>query len=901
MPSAIDNRNIWRRLFIPSRDFGRGWVNKTKIVGWSALVIGSVAGVVVGALGIAGAFTPSFVVTIDQPVGGNVIVPQSQCVSSEECAVRSGGDLAIEIVAEDGYKLVRIDCEGCVNKLEQEATVEIQDIKSPLTITPIFQPTATVTVNANGATDAASCTVLSDEYRGGTCAEVSGGAIELSAAPEIPAERLSFEMWRLSSDAWAQDLDLTQPTITVIAPDSLETLEATAVYSGSVVLTIVNDNQGVDFAQSDIPSHYECSNVAETIRCVFKEDDRITLRVVPDLSDDTRRFRHWKCEGGSCGAQREIGALDRLFILTNEPLGGDMTVTPVFEDIVFTALTLDGALGGSVSADCEQTNNCTRESGWRTNVTATPEDGYRFANWDCIGDSCPRTLTPNPLRLTLNSDVTLAPIFEEIATVALIIGTSPNGSAEADCGSECDQEPDWHATVTATAEDGYQFANWECIGDSCPRTLTTNPLRLTLNSDVTLTPIFEEIATVALTIGTSPNGSAEADCGSDCDQEPDWRTTVTATPDDGYQFVSWDCNGDSCPSSRTTNPLRLTLNSDVTLTPIFEEVATASLTIGASPNGSAEADCESDCDREPGWTTTVTATANDGYQFASWGCTGDSCPSSQTANPLTLTVDDNIVITAIFEEMPPTTPQTQLNIGLMGGGGYITSARGRMGDERSYPDDCRSNCSYDFNQGSLVRISARPRAFRAGTPDLGRWVFEKWVINSGKATLDEGDSLTDPFVDLIINGEEVDITAVFRPAVLFSFTIDEFDSSLSSWSSKFTTVRVDVRRNNSRGTTTTGYLAGYDDGAGIGCGLDKLSSDSLCHLLVPHNTDFDLEFWASPKDSSSLIDPSRIDVDFRGGHQPREIFEVSGDEDVVAYRVVIGTESIDTELRIRID
>jgi len=55
--------------------------------------------------------------------------------------VRSGGDLAIEIVAEDGYKLVGIDCEGCVNKLEQEATVEIQDIKSALTITLVFQPT----------------------------------------------------------------------------------------------------------------------------------------------------------------------------------------------------------------------------------------------------------------------------------------------------------------------------------------------------------------------------------------------------------------------------------------------------------------------------------------------------------------------------------------------------------------------------------------------------------------------------------------------------------------------------------------------------------------------------------------------------------------------------------------
>jgi len=684
MPPAVDNRKWWDRYFLPSRDFGRSWVNKAKLIGWPIAVIG----VVVGALFIFGVLPPpaSYTVTIDPQANGQVRILESRCITSPTCIVTEGDDLLIEVTAKDGYKLKDLDCPECLSRLEPGIPGEpivIENIRNNLTITPDFQPSGTVRVDS--AIGNAVCRVISDGYRGDTCAEVSGRDIELSADPEIPAGEMTFELfqiWQLSSDAWAEGVDLTQSTIEVTVPESLGTLDATAVYSGQDVLTIVNNAQGVDFLESNIPPHYDCDETsAPIIRCRFDEDELISLTLAADRSDDTRRFVHWLCVGGNCGSGRPIGVHDGLFILRNEPLGGNMTVTPIFEEITFTALTTYDGLGGRVRADCERTNNCMRESGWRTEVTATPDDGYRFVSWDCVGNSCSGSLTANPLRLVLNSDVTLTPIFEEVPTVGLTIGAASNGRAAADCGSNCDREIGWRTTVTATPNSGHRFVRWDCIGSSCPSFLTASPLSLTLDSDITLTPIFEEVTTASLTIGVASNGRAAADCGSNCDREIGWRTTVTATPNDRYEFAGWNCTG-SCPSGNISATAHITINENTSITPIFRLISTPPpppdnsgsnertdqtpdddngdsrsaptrvLTVRVNGEGSvstSEGNCNSRTCRytvQDGATIRLTASADRGYRFAGWsGAISGSSSSSS------ISITRNQSVTARFEKI----------------------------------------------------------------------------------------------------------------------------------------------------------------------------------------------------------------------------------------------------------
>ena len=109
--------------------------------------------------------------------------------------------------------------------------------------------------------------------------------------------------------------------------------------------------------------------------------------------------------------------------------------------------------------------------------------------------------------------------------------------------------------ISATPADGYQFKQWS---DG----VTDNPRTLTLTQDMTLTAEFEPIMfNVAVSsadesMGTV-SGSGEFAYGT--------AVQLTATPAEGYQFVSWS-------DGSTDNPRTLTLTQDLTLTAEFEKI-----------------------------------------------------------------------------------------------------------------------------------------------------------------------------------------------------------------------------------------------------------------------------------------------------------------------------------------
>ena len=108
------------------------------------------------------------------------------------------------------------------------------------------------------------------------------------------------------------------------------------------------------------------------------------------------------------------------------------------------------------------------------------------------------------------------------------------------------------ATFTATADEGYHFAQWS-DGD------TNNPRIVTVDSDTTLTAIF---AINQYTVNAIPNdpemgnvtGSGISDHGS--------TITLTATANGGYHFDHWSDNV-------TDNPRPLTVTRDTTVTAYF--------------------------------------------------------------------------------------------------------------------------------------------------------------------------------------------------------------------------------------------------------------------------------------------------------------------------------------------
>ena len=147
-----------------------------------------------------------------------------------------------------------------------------------------------------------------------------------------------------------------------------------------------------------------------------------------------------------------------------------------------------------------------------------------------------------------NSFQTTTP--EKVAVQYTLTVTSANGGSVTDGGTYDDGT---EVTITATANDGYEFVGWEG-NDSSNSSLT-----ITLNSNQTVQPIFQ-IIQYTLSVSTTEGGTVSSEGGT---YDFGTEVTITATPNEGYRFTGWEGN------DSTSESLTVTLNSDVEITPIF--------------------------------------------------------------------------------------------------------------------------------------------------------------------------------------------------------------------------------------------------------------------------------------------------------------------------------------------
>ena len=184
--------------------------------------------------------------------------------------------------------------------------------------------------------------------------------------------------------------------------------------------------------------------------------------------------------------------------------------------------------------------------------------------------------------------------------------------------------------LTAIPAFGFEFDSWS--GDL---TGTENPVTITMDTDKNIVALFVEIPSYALTV-TAENGSVSMDPAVGSYLEGT-EVTLSATPDPGYEFEGW--SGDL---SGIENPVTLTMDADKNITAVFSEIPTYTMSITAE-NGSVSMDPDADAYMY-GTEVTLTASPDAGYEFNEWS--GDV---SGTTNPVTITVNGDMNITANFE------------------------------------------------------------------------------------------------------------------------------------------------------------------------------------------------------------------------------------------------------------
>ena len=145
-----------------------------------------------------------------------------------------------------------------------------------------------------------------------------------------------------------------------------------------------------------------------------------------------------------------------------------------------------------------------------------------------------------------------------------------------------------------------------------------------------------KVATKFKLVVTAQDGGAVSSVGGSFEQGTE--VSITASADKGYEFTGWT------GSEETSNKVTLTINSDLTLTANFqlvEEVVTQfTVTITAETGGIVSASGGS---LNEGTILSITATADEGYQFTGW--TG----SDEASNVISITISSDHILTANFQ------------------------------------------------------------------------------------------------------------------------------------------------------------------------------------------------------------------------------------------------------------
>jgi len=199
-------------------------------------------------------------------------------------------------------------------------------------------------------------------------------------------------------------------------------------------------------------------------------------------------------------------------------------------------IIIDTANNGNVSM------NGFRCEGEEITLAATAQYGYRFIQWS-DGN------TTNPRSFIISQDTTFKAIFEkDTFTITTEVNDPERGKALGDTTAAYLDT----IIISATANYGYQFAYWSDWNYD-------NPRKLVVTKDQTLTAHFDKKYFYINKI----NNEGGTIIGNSYDQYLN-NVTLTAKPNNGYQFTQWS-DGD------TTNPRTFTITKDTTFEALFSK------------------------------------------------------------------------------------------------------------------------------------------------------------------------------------------------------------------------------------------------------------------------------------------------------------------------------------------
>ena len=197
-------------------------------------------------------------------------------------------------------------------------------------------------------------------------------------------------------------------------------------------------------------------------------------------------------------------------------------------------------------------------------------------------------------------------------------------------------------TLPATPDEGYEFAGWY---NGNEKGSDENPYTFTVNGNITLKALFVRIVRYSLTVTAGGNGKISGSASGE--YEAGEKISVTATPDEGYEFAGW-FKGEEKVSDSATYEFVMPAEA-VALTAKFErQIVRYSLTVTAGENGKISGSASGEY--EAGEKISVTATPDEGFLFAGW-FRGEEKVSDSATYEFVMPAEA-VALTAKFEVKP---------------------------------------------------------------------------------------------------------------------------------------------------------------------------------------------------------------------------------------------------------
>ena len=493
-----------------------------------------------------------------------------------------------------------------------------------VTVTDSAQYTAQFDYNSYLVTALSSNVTLGIATGGGSYNYLS--QVALTA---VPAPHYHFSMWNDSIEDNPRTITVTRDTTLTahfaidrhtIGVNTANATQGTATGSSTVdyntaVWISATPNYGYHFTQ------WNDGNSSNPRRVVVSQDTVFTASFAPNqytatcMANDNSRGSVTSA-GGSYNYLTSVtftavpNANYHFLRWNNGSTDNPITFT-LTQDTVLTAIFV--GLTANVDDNTMGTATHTKTANLVEVVTAMPNYGYHFVQWQ-DGN------TDNPRTVTLTQDTVLTAYFA-VNSYHVTLGSNDSTLGSVQGGGDYDYLS--LVTISATAAQHCHFVQWS-DGN------TTNPRLLTLTCDTVFTALFERDQQYQIVV--TANDSTRGSVAGGGQYYLGEAVAIAATANEHYYFEQWS-------DGVTSNPRVVTVTGDATYTAVFEPVM---YTLTVAANDYSMGQVAGSGSYAYGSTVTIEARAFGGYRFVGWD---DGVQDEQR----TVTVTADATYTALFE------------------------------------------------------------------------------------------------------------------------------------------------------------------------------------------------------------------------------------------------------------